>query len=118
MNWMISKPEAAAECRLHSCICGWAKVTSTKGLQGKKECLKKRLEEYRINNYFLRNKLSQLSEVQQQDKNHSLQDINTPVPVDGEPEAKEPKGNQSQKRNLNPANYYLLQKRRSRGKGH
>ena len=46
MNWMISKPEAAAaavECRLQSCICGWANVTSTKGLkihQGKKGCQK------------------------------------------------------------------------------
>lgn len=36
--------------------------------------------------YFLRSKSSQSSEVQQQDENQSLQDINTPVPVEEEKE--------------------------------
>ena len=44
---MISIPETAtatAGHKLQSCICGWEKVTSTRGLkihQGKKGCLKK-----------------------------------------------------------------------------
>src|SRR4029434_11362083 len=68
--------------KLQSCICGWEKVTSTRGLkihQGKKGCLKKGQQGSRIDSYFLRSRSSQSTEVQQQGQNHCLQDINIPV---------------------------------------
>ena len=90
-SMMISIPEAstaAAWHKLQSCICGWAKVTSTTGLkiyQDRKRCLKEGQEGTRIDSYFLRSKPCQLTEVQQQDKKHSLQNIKNPVPVEEEP---------------------------------
>ena len=44
--------------------------------------LKKGPQSTRIDSYLLRSKPSQSIEVQQQDKNHSLQNIKNPVPVE------------------------------------
>lgn len=88
---MISKPEtqiATAGQKLQNYVCGWKKVTSTRGLQihqGRKKCLNKVPQQgSRIDNYFLRSRPSQSTEVQQQDTHHSLQDINAPVPEEEE----------------------------------
>ena len=104
MNMMISIPEAstaAAVYNLQSCICGWAKVTSITSLklhQGRKRCLKKVRQATRIYSYFLRGKLSPLTEVQQQNKNHSLQNDKNPVPVEEELD----KGEQPEPSTLRP----------------
>lgn len=80
-------PTPAPGKTLQSCICGWAKVTSSAGLkihQGKKKCLKEVEQGPRIDQYFLRSRSSQSSEVQRQDENHSPQNISPPVPEEEE----------------------------------
>lgn len=87
---MISIPEAPiglAGRKLQKCVCGWTKVTTIHGLQihqGRKKCLTKGKQVSRIDNYFLRSRPNQSTEVQQQDTHHSLQNINTPVPEEEE----------------------------------
>src|SRR4029434_4796500 len=97
--------------KLQSCICGWEKVTSTRGLkihQGKKGCLKKGQQGSRIDSYFLRSRSSQSTEVQQRGQNHSLQDINIPVPEEYEPCT----GNQPEPSPARPAVEKKIQGRR------
>ncbi|KAI3368020.1 hypothetical protein L3Q82_026848, partial [Scortum barcoo] len=55
-------------------------VISLSVCQDRKKCLKAVEQGTRVDQYFLRSKPSQSSEVQQQDKRHSLQNINPPVP--------------------------------------
>ena len=111
---MISIPETAtatAGHKLQSCTCGWEKVTSTRGLkihQGKKGCLKKGQQGSRIDSYFLRSRSSQSTEVQQRGQNHSLQDINIPVPEEDEPCT----GNQPEPSPARPAVEKKIQGRR------
>lgn len=66
---------------LQSCICGWKKITSEKGLRihhGRKKCLREFNKGPRIDKYFLRGKKNKSSEAQWQDKHHSPQGIRTP----------------------------------------
>lgn len=98
MNWMVSilaTSRPAARHKLQSCICRWAKITSTIGLrihQGRKGSLKKGQQESCIDSYFLRSRTSQSTEVQQQDRNQSLQDFNKPIPAKEETDmGKQPK---------------------------
>ena len=78
---------SAAGHSLQVCICGWAKVTSTKGLkihQGKRQCLGKQRQGPRIDQYFLRsNRSNQSIEAQRLVKNQSSQSISTPVTEEG-----------------------------------
>ncbi|TWW53622.1 hypothetical protein D4764_0122140 [Takifugu flavidus] len=70
-----------AECKLQSCICGWKKITSEKGLkihQGRKKCLRELSEGPRIDHYFLRGRANKSIEAQWQDNHHSPQGIRTP----------------------------------------
>ncbi len=82
---MISKTvdglTALAGHKLQSCICGWNKITSEKGLkihQGRKKCLKESTKGPRIDHYFLRGRANQSDEAQWQDTHHSPQGISTP----------------------------------------
>ncbi|KAJ8349704.1 hypothetical protein SKAU_G00248340 [Synaphobranchus kaupii] len=52
---------------------------------GRKGCLTKGQQGSDIDSYFLRSRLNQSTEVQQQDKNQSLQDINNPVSAEEKP---------------------------------
>ena len=93
---------ALAGHKLQSCICGWKKITSEKGLkihQGRKKCLRKPSEGPRIDHYFLRGRANQSTEAQWQDTHHSPQGIRTPdeaqpgtdSPTDMEPEPIQPR---------------------------
>uniref|UniRef100_A0A3B1K6T8 Reverse transcriptase domain-containing protein n=1 Tax=Astyanax mexicanus TaxID=7994 RepID=A0A3B1K6T8_ASTMX len=65
---------------LLTCVCGWSKVTSVRGLrihQGKMRCLSEGVQGPHIEQYFEQNCLSQSAEVQRQVTCHSPQDINT-----------------------------------------
>ena len=67
--------------KLQSCICGWEKITSEKGLkihQGRKKCLRELSEGPRIDHYFLRGRANKSSEAQRRDTHHSSQGIRTP----------------------------------------
>lgn len=60
--------------KLQSCICGWIKITSEKGLkihQGRKKCLKKLTKGPHIDHYFLRCKADQSIEAQWLETHHS-----------------------------------------------
>jgi hypothetical protein len=85
MNQMFSTGidgvTALAGHKLQSCICGWKKITSEKGLkihQGRKKCLREPSEGPRIDHYFFRGRANQSSEAQWQDIHHSPQGIRTP----------------------------------------
>ncbi|KAK0148023.1 hypothetical protein N1851_012272 [Merluccius polli] len=72
---------ALAGHKLQSCICGWSKITSEKGLkihQGRKKCLKELTKGPRIDHYFLRGRANQSDEAQWQETHHSPQGISTP----------------------------------------
>lgn len=74
---------AVAGHSLQVCTCGWAKITSFRGLrthQGKRGCLREQRQEPRIDQYFLRsNQSNQSIEAQRRGKNQSSQSISTPV---------------------------------------
>ena len=87
--------------KLQSCICGWKKVTSERGLkihQGRRKCLSKPSVGPRIDHYFLRGRANQSSEAQWQETHHSPQGIRTPdeaqsstdLPMDMSPEPIQP----------------------------
>lgn len=70
---------------LLTCVCGWSKVTSVRGLrihQGKMRCLGEGVQGPRIEQYVVQNCSSQSAEVQRQVTYHSSQDINTFVTVE------------------------------------
>ncbi|KAF0045976.1 hypothetical protein F2P81_002505 [Scophthalmus maximus] len=72
---------ALAGHKLQSCICGWNRITSEKGLkihQSIKKCLKELTKGPRIDHYFLRGRANQPDEAQWQDTHHSPQGISTP----------------------------------------
>lgn len=75
---------AAAGHSLQVCTCGWAKITSFRGLrthQGKRGCLREQRQGPRIDQYFLRsNQSNQSIEAQRREKNQSSQSISTSVP--------------------------------------
>ncbi|KAL7877268.1 hypothetical protein SRHO_G00039130 [Serrasalmus rhombeus] len=78
----VDKRVPVPELTLQSCICGWKKVTTSKGLkihQGWKKCLKEPSEGPRIDQYFLRSGENKSSETQWQDKHHSPQGTKTPT---------------------------------------
>lgn len=67
--------------KLQSCICGWKKITSEKGLkihQGRMKCLKELTNGPRVDHYFLRGRANQSIEAQWQETHHSPQGIRTP----------------------------------------
>ncbi|KAJ8010151.1 hypothetical protein DPEC_G00072000 [Dallia pectoralis] len=82
-NTALETTTTAAEHSLQVCTCGWAKITSFRGLrahQGKKGCLREQGQGPRIDQYFLRsNQSNQSIEAQQRNKNQSSQSISTPV---------------------------------------
>ena len=78
---LIDGVTALAGHELRSCICGWKKITSERGLkihQGRKKCLRELSEGPRIDHYFLRGRANQSIEAQWQDIHHSPQSIRTP----------------------------------------
>ncbi len=66
---------------LQTCVCGWAKVTSTHGIkvhQGRKKCLTTTNPGPRIDRILSRRRLNQSDETQRQEETHSPQRISTP----------------------------------------
>ncbi len=78
---------AAAGHSLQVCTCGWAKITSFRGLrthQGKRGCLREQRQWPCIDQYFLRsNQSNQSIEARRRDKNQSSQSISTIVTEEG-----------------------------------
>lgn len=84
-NHIIGTETTAVGHELQTCSCGWSKVTLPHGLriyQGRMKYLKLVRLGPCINQYLLREGLSQLSEAQQQDTTHSALHINIPVVED------------------------------------
>ena len=101
ISTVVDGATALAGHKLRSCICGWRKITSEKGLkihQGRKKCPRELSEGPRIDHYFLRGRANQSSEAQRQDIHHSPQGIRTPdeaqpstvTPTDMSPEPIQP----------------------------
>ncbi len=93
---------APAGQRLQSCICGWTKKTSEKGIkihQDRRKCLRDLGKEPDTSHCFLRGKVNQLSEAKGQDNPHSPQSSSTPaeaqsdtyLPMNSSPEPKQPR---------------------------
>lgn len=80
----IEKPAAGQV--LQTCVCGWAKVTSTHGLkvhQERMKCLKTSNPGPRIDQILLRRRLNQSDDTQRQEEPHCLQSISTLLDEEG-----------------------------------